>query len=297
MMSNWKRTTPLQNIAFVSIMGAVNGVVSLLLSLIPYSTFIAIIILPIINALGVYLVDKKWFALYAITSIAIPFLVTMFDMSTTIFYVIPSIISGFIYGALSKLKLPTALTIFGSTLWVLLSTYASLPIISAIYGIDMIESVVALLKLKPFAVKLIPSFLFAFSWASTSISHFLISFAYEKIGFDTKNFKWEKFVYPFISIALGIASMIVTNFNLEGCYILLSLSIYFAAFSLQNLIVYHPIWIVSILISLAVASVLGFAFLYDLMPFGGGGSLLSLFVVGSSISCFIASFKAKLLAE
>lgn len=296
-MKNWKRVTPLQNIAFIAMMAAINGALSLLLSFLPYSSFLAIIILPIINALGVYLVDKKWFAVYVVTSIIIPLLVTMFDLSTTLFYVIPSIISGFIYGALSKLRIPACLTILASTIWVLASTYLSLPIIKVIYEIDMIPAVVASLNLKPFSVVLIPSFIFAFSWASTSVSHFLITFTYEKIGFETTVWDWEKYVYPAASIILGTLSILLSSISLEVTYILLALSLYFAAFSVQNLVENHSIISIVALVILLVVAFLAFAFMYGMMAPGAGGSLISLFVIATSISALIASFKAKPLAN
>lgn len=296
-MKNWKRTTPLQNIAFISMMAAINGALSLLLSFVPYSTVVAIIVLPIINALGVYLVDKKWLIAYIITSTLVPFLVTMFDVSTTLFYITPSIISGFIYGALSKLKLPTCLTILGSTIWVLASTYLSLPIIKGMYGIDMIPAVVSTLGLKPFANVLIPSFIFAFSWASTSISHFLITFSYEKVGFETKEWAWEKYAYPILAISFGLLSLIATNFSLEFAYISLALSLYFVAFSTQNFLENHSIVVICSIVIFLVIAFLSFAFAYGMMPSGGGGSLIALFFIGIALSSLIASFKAKPLAN
>lgn len=304
-MEKWIRKTPLQNNAFIAMMAAINGAFSILLSFLPYSSFLAMLVLPVINALGVYLVDKKWLVAYILASLFVPFLVTMFDISTTLFYILPSIVSGFIYGALSKIKCTPALTILAASIWSVVSTYLSLPLIKTIYGIDMIETILITLGVdgsvtpinESFEYMLVPSVVFALSWASSSISHFIIVFAYEKIGIKISYFKWEKLLYPILSIAISLLGIGLSFVNITAAYLFFSLGLYFMAFSLQNLIENPSKLSIITMILLLVISVLAFAGLYSLMPTFGGSTLILLFVISVSISTLIASIKAKKLAK
>ncbi|MCQ2772427.1 MAG: hypothetical protein MJ238_04035 [Bacilli bacterium] len=304
-MENWIRKTPLQNIAFIAMMAAINGAFSIMLSFIPYSSFLALLVLPVINALGVYLVNKKWLTVYIATALLVPFLVTMFDISTTLFYILPSIVSGFIYGALSKAKFTPALTILVTIVWSVASTYLSLPIIKAIYGLDMIETVLATFGVshvgldlnETFEYSLIPTILFALAWASSSISHFIIVFVYEKVGIRINCFEWEKIAYPVLSILISVVSIATSFLSVQLAYLFFALGFYFMAFSLQNLIESRTKTSIITMILLLVFSILLFAALYSMMPQTTGPILLILFVVSVSVASLIASLKAKKLAK
>ena len=286
-------------------MSAINGAFSILLSFIPYSSVLALLILPVINALGVYLINKKWLVVYIVSALLVPFLVTMFDISTTLFYMLPSIVSGFIYGSLSKVKSTPALTILASIIWSVVSTYISLPIIKAIYGIDMFETILTAFGVQysgieiknSFEYSLIPTILFALSWASSSISHFIIVFVYEKVGIKINAFAWERIAYPTSSIALSLLSIGLSFLSVSLAYISFALTFYFMTFSLQNLIEFKSKTSIISIVFLSIISILAFAALYSLMPLYTGSILMVLFMISVSFGSLIASIKAKKLAK
>ena len=88
-----KRETLIQNIAYMALMAAINVIFVLLTTLVPVLMFLIIIVLPLTSTMVTLLCKKKYFPIYAIATIALCMIVTIWKIDDTIFYVIPSIIT------------------------------------------------------------------------------------------------------------------------------------------------------------------------------------------------------------
>ncbi len=246
----------MQNIAFIAMMGAINGAFSVLLSFLPLSSFMALLILPCINALGIYVIRAKWIPVYIFAALGVPLIATCYDISTTLFYVLPSIASGLIYGALTKFKTPVPLTIFICSLWTLGSTYLMIPLVKLIYDVDMVPTMLATFgkENSNLAKALVPSILFAYSWAAISINHLVMTFIHEKLEFKTKTYGIEKYLYPIVTILFSVFSIVFAFKNVALTYLFFSLSSFFAFFSVVTLLrkvkfYYYIILVVLFLVS------------------------------------------------
>ncbi len=261
MNTSWKRETPLQNIAFIAMMAAINGVFSIILSFILGSAIAAALILPCVNALAIYVLKPKWIAVYCVSALAIPLIVTCYDLTTTLFYIIPSISAGLIYGALNKFKCPVALTILACSLWTLGTTYLSFYLIGIIYEVDMINSLMLALGKggSSFAASLFPSLMFAVSWGSISINHLVMYFIHEKLGFETKTYSFEKFLYPILVIVFSDLSLVLAFHSTTLTYLFFSLSLFFTLFTVPTLLKKVKFYYYIILAVLLVAAFFAFA--------------------------------------
>jgi hypothetical protein len=79
-----------QNLAFLGLMCALNSVVATLSTLVPLSSLFVIIFLPLVSSLTVILCEDKYALVYVIAAIALSLSVTAYDITATLFYIIPS---------------------------------------------------------------------------------------------------------------------------------------------------------------------------------------------------------------
>ena len=154
-----------QNLAFLGLMCALNAVVATLSTLVPLSSLFVIIFLPLVSSLTVILCEDKYTLVYVVAAIALSLGVTAYDITSTLFYIIPAIIVGALYGFLLKKGFPTAYLIFVAALLEMGLNYAALPLIKLMTGKDFLATIVGLLGLadNTFIPKLYPTFIFAYS--------------------------------------------------------------------------------------------------------------------------------------
>ena len=92
-----KRETLLQNMTYMGIMAAINFIFILLSSFIPFLLFVLVFILPLASAVVTVFCKKRYYIIYFVVTGALCLLINAPD---TMFYVIPSLITGFIFGFL-----------------------------------------------------------------------------------------------------------------------------------------------------------------------------------------------------
>ena len=100
-----KRETLTQNIAFMGIMAAINVVFVLLTTFVPLLFVLIVFVLPLTSTMVALHCNKKFFPIYAVATIGLCLICTIWKIDDTLFYVIPSIISGFVFALLAERKL------------------------------------------------------------------------------------------------------------------------------------------------------------------------------------------------
>lgn len=295
MNKTWKRETPLQNIAFIAMMAAINGAFSVIISFIFGSAIVAALVLPCVNALAIYVLKPKWIAVYCITVIAIPLIVTCYDLTTTLFYIIPAITAGLLYGALNKFRCPVALTILVCSLWTLGTTYLSFYLIGIIYEIDMISGFLTAIGKggSSFATALFPSLMFGVSWASISINHLVMYFIHEKLGFETREYSFEKYLYPVLVIVFSDLSLVLAFHSTTLTYLFFSLSLFFTIFTVPQLLRKLRFYYYIILVVLLVAAFLSFAIFAKQFQTETVIALGTLFLDAVALTSFISLISKK----
>lgn len=227
-----KRETLAQNMALMGIMSAINIIIAVVCSLVPWIAIFLILILPLTSVLVEIFCKDKYYPIYALATFGLALVATLWNMETTIFYVLPSLLTGYIFGLLAKKKIPSIYSILGSSLIQMGLTLAFIPLINFIFGVDVVLTFKTFFNLadsKNVDV-IVPAFIFVISLIQMALSYIIISEEIKKIGvypIAQERFQW---IYQ---LALGIISLSIIGvafLSLEVAYVLLMISIYLSVF-------------------------------------------------------------------
>lgn len=284
-----KKTTPSQNIAFLGMMAALNLVFSLIASFFPISALFLMLFLPLVSAFAAILADPRYMPLYIIASLGLSIAVTSYDFQNTLFYTFPAIIMGSCYGFCLRYKFPVAPTLFLLSILEMSLSYAALPIIKTVYGVDTITFLIKLIGFEgnPTIYQIVPSAMFTYGLISTALVHLISSLALSRFGLSFKENKNLNISSPLLSMGfLGIAFSLITT-SPQTTYIFILFSYYFAFFSILNLIEFGKVYLGVFAISLFIGCIFLFAFFYTKMPEGTGIALLGLFSISISLPALL----------
>ena len=187
-------------------MAAINLVFVLLTTFIPVLFFLIVFVLPLTSVIVTLHCQKRYFPIYAITTIGLCLLCTIWKIDDTIFYVIPSIISGFVFGLSIEKKVPSFWIILATTLIQIGFTYASIPLIKLMTGRDIIYDFATVFGINDFIYLdyITPCFIYFLALAQQILAFVIIREELPKFGFELN----EPTNIP-LSLAISIASSIV----------------------------------------------------------------------------------------
>ena len=231
-----KKTTLVHNITYMAIMTAINLVFIVLDTFVPFMMLLLILLLPFVSAVVSYFCQKRYYIIYAVASVG---LCLLFNIPSTIFYIIPALCSGFVIGVLLDKKINPFWMILSSTLIEVALTYAFIPLIKLMTGADMVETFLTIFRLSEFAYKeeLTHIFILFIALTQCSIIHFVLLNEIKKIGVET-----DTHVASFVPYIVGLLACLVIGTILAFTYKSLSLafialSFYFAIFLLVNIVI------------------------------------------------------------
>lgn len=225
-----RKETIVENITFMAIMAAINVVFVLLTNFIPFFLFVFVFILALSSALVSVLCHKKYFVLYAIPTIL---LCSLVNISDTLFYIIPSLVTGFIFGLFYNKRFPSILIIVSLTLIQCLFTYCSLPFIELLFERDIVFDIAKIFGLEEYKYLnyIKHMFIFIISFIQEVVAYLIIcsqldKFTKEKSSDNTHIFLCSLinvtslllmvlfgFIYPEISYIFLFISLILTVEN------------------------------------------------------------------------------------
>lgn len=236
-----------KSIPLMALMAAINVVVAELAGLSPIVSLFLILVLPLTSAIVELCCKDRYFPIYAVATFGLSLALTFWNLETTIFYVFPSIITGYIFGLLAKHKIPVVWSIFTATLAQTAISYALIPLVNFIFEIDLISTFKVAFKVSEIAHIdiIIPTCIFLVSLIQVSLSQIIVS--QELIKFKIKESDNE-FYYMLAKCSGILFSLLIILFyfvSLEAGYLFLVISIYFACFALTDSIIkkhyYHLI--------------------------------------------------------
>lgn len=235
----YQRENLVKSIPLMALMAAINIIVAELAALSLFASIFLILVLPLTSAIVELCCKDRYFPIYALATFGLSLALTFWNLETTVFYVLPSIITGYIFGLLAKHKIPAVWAIFAATLAQTGITYGLIPIVNFIFQIDLVDAFKTAFKLKEMANVdiIIPTFIFLISLIQTSLSQIVVSTELEKFGIKEE----AKQISDVIAYGCGIFfAMLIIPFyfiNLSFAYIYLAMSIYFAIYSLTIVII------------------------------------------------------------
>lgn len=207
-----KRETIVENISYMAIMAAINVVFVLLTNFVPFLFLLIVFVLPLTSTIVILFCNKKYFLIYALATLGLCLIITIGD---TLFYVLPSIITGVIFGLLIEKGISNCWIIISGAIVQTVLTYASLPLIELFSGVSVIDTFIKIFSLETFAYidYLIPVTIFFISLMQTIISFMVVKDELEKLSkstIDELSFKDETILI--ISITLLTLLGIVFTF-------------------------------------------------------------------------------------
>ena len=288
-----KRETITQNISYMAIMAAINVVFVLLTTFVPYLFFLIVFVLPLTSTIVMLFCKKRYFAIYAFSTLGICLIITLSNIGDTLFYVLPSIITGGVFGLLIEKKVSNSIIIIITSIIQSVITYATLPLIELFSGVNVITTFVNLFKLENFAYidYLIPISVFFISLMQTIISFMVVKDEIEKISEktnDTLSFKSEVIINLIIYVLIIIIIIFAFIYG-PISYLLLAFLIYLAinetalGFMKMNKI------LTIILLSSLIVSFFLFSGLYSFIPAPFSLLLIGVFFIIPSTISFIYS--------
>ena len=291
-----KRETLTQNIAYMAIMAAINVVFVLITTLVPVLMVLLVLVLPLTNVIVTLFCKKKYFPIYAIATLGLCMLVTMWNITDTFLYVIPSMITGFIFGIMVENKVPAIYILISTSIIQFGCSYALIPFIKFVFNTDIVMVFLTAFGLKNFQYNsyLVPAFISFLAIAQSTLAYALIKAEIPKLGFEV-NVEQDKFYFilpliELVSIALSILlGFYVTEFIFAPLVLLLFVSIYMMVDMYMKPKIY--IWVLSF-IAVAI-TVFVFAFSYQYIPKPLGITLIMIFFVLGSLIALISKYLFK----
>ena len=290
-----KKETIVQNIAYMAIMAALNVIFVLLTTFVPVLLFLIVFVLPLTSVIVTLHCKKRYFPIYAVVTVGLCMLVTIWRIDDTIFYVIPSLISGFIFGLLIEKKFPSFWIIFITTIIQIGFTYASIPLIQLMFGRNIIDVFATAFSLQDFQYLsfVVPCFIFFISLAQEIIAFIIIRNELPKFGYelqDPKHLPLSLFISLISSV--GLAFMFMFIYGPLG-YLFSLFSIFFGIYALVYLITERNLFIYITLPVSLIASIFLFAGLYGLVNKPLGLIFVNIFFFMEAIIVLINNYLLK----
>ena len=289
-----ERKTPAENVAFMGVSAGIVVGLSLLSTFLPLSSFFVILFLPLVCVLTVFYCQDRYLSGYIGATIAVSLLTTAYDISVTLFDVVPAVLTGCLFGFLLKKKISYSLTIILVSLLKLGLNYLMLFLLKGVYGVDIIQSFLTLLGLenKERIREIVPTFIFGYALIQESISFFVIVFGCNSLEMAVakKTSPWILAVFSLVGI---VSSFAFSFLSLPTAYLLGALSIVLSLSSSYPLFKKNPWWIYLVLgILLAISFYLS-AYFYSSLPNGIAPLLFLSFFASISLCSDVSSLLFK----
>src|SRR5574344_1019017 len=283
------RTGSAQNLAFVALMCALNAVVATLSTLVPLSSLFVIIFLPLVSVLTVILCEDKYAIIYLVAAIALSLGVTAYDITATLFYIIPAIVVGTLYDFLSKKNFPLAYTIFVTSILEMGLNYAALPLIKLLSGQDFLLVIETLLGVEqnPVVPYLVPSLIFIYSLMEVILASITSSLVMQRFGLKQATEGKLSWLYSVLAISFSLVAIGLAFAEISWGYWGLFAGIYFLFYALWTYFRKLPVWTYILLGLSAVAGWVVFACFYRSFPPYAGPLLLGVVTISFAIPALI----------
>ena len=257
-----KRETLVQNIAYMGLMAAINVIGIIIMNFVPIMFLPFALFMPLSSTIVTLFCKKRYFPIYAVATTGLCFLVSINNISDTLFYVVPSLISGFAFGMLIEYKFPSIVSIFVTGIIYSAISYAVIPLIELIYGQNMIYVVASIFKLNDYQYLyyVVPSFILCIGLIQSLITYVIIINEIPKLGLDN-NEKENPYLYEAIGLIGSILSIACYFVLKEFTLFFLIFAVFFGVYEVFD----HGVNRKKILLIIDAASLVIFILLFALL--------------------------------
>lgn len=264
-----KRETVIQNIAYLGLMAAVNVIFVLLTAALPPLMFILIFVLPLASTVVTVFCKKKYYPIYFIATVALCLLVScglpgyIYD---TLFYVIPSLITGFIFGLLIEKHVSGIHVLTSTTLIQYVLTYLTFLCLGLLLpDKNFFDVLLGMFGLQNFQFKEVFAHVFCFLIAGIQIlfTYVIIKHEVKKLGIEVNLNDNHKYISNIASIVGVILAVSMYFVYAPLVYVFIFVSLYYFVYQITDLF-FKKSKLIYVLVGLILlASIFLFAFLYS----------------------------------
>ena len=232
-----KRETILQNMTTMAFFAAINIIICLVSSYVPFLSIVIIFVLPLVSALVEIYCKDRYYIIYAVASLLLSVLVTFDNFQTALFYLFPALVSGYCFGLCTKKIIPSIYSIIVSSLIQVGLTYLSLPLIKLIYEVDMIDTFIAFFNVQETnnLSYIIPSFILTLSVAQNIFTYIIITIETARLKNKFTN-TYSGLIANSLSFGAGLLSIIFAFFFPPLSYFFFFIATYFTAYVVYKII-------------------------------------------------------------
>ena len=228
----YKKETLIRTICFMAFFVAINVVCSFLTTVLPLISIILIIFLPLTSAIVEVMCKDRWFPIYAVATIGLSIVVSLSSIDFTIFYIVPSIFTGYIFGLFSKRNLPSMFAIFLAAIVQTLLSFAFIPLLQLITGSNLIDVFVKILRISDrfWFDSVILLLFFMVALIQVILSYIVVQNELSKFGQKSESKYNQERIAGFTTIGSAVLSAIFSIFYMPLCYLFIGIAYYFAVF-------------------------------------------------------------------
>lgn len=226
-----QKNSPSQTIALMAMMAAINIIVSVIAAFSVVASVFLIILLPLTSTIVAISCKEKYFPIYAFSTIGLSLVATIWNIDLTLFYVVPSIISGFVFGFCIKRRIYFGWSIVISAILQTAISFAIIPLINVLFEINFIEDLLVLFKIYdaiPGQIFVCVSF-YLISLIQTFLSFFVVRNEINKLHNIEDNQSGLNF-FSLLGIILCVAVLPIAFVSIGAAYTLELLGITVAGF-------------------------------------------------------------------
>ncbi len=216
-----KRTSLTENITYMALMASINVVFVLISTLVPVLLFLLVFLLPLTSAIVTVFCKKRYYPIYAIVTVSLCMIVTMWNIGDTFYYVIPSLFTGFLFGVLFSKKISVSSLILLTTFVQVLLSYGCIFIFEILTERNFLNDMTSIIGLSNYLyLSYIKSiFLFGISLIQTIFSFAVINEELPKFGEDYVDNPKEGLINGISIIALSALTLTFAFFYGELSYL------------------------------------------------------------------------------
>ena len=208
---------------------AINVISAFLTTTLPLLSVFLIIFLPLTSALVEVMCKDRWFPIYAFATIGLSIVVSLHSIDYTLFYIIPSIFTGYIFGLFAKKNLPAFLSIFIAAVFQMILSFFMIKILEAITGINIVHVIGKIIGISGsfWFQSLFLSALFFIGLVQAVLSFIVVENELSKLGQKIQTVYNYRFYIEIASLVSAFLSVIFIFTFLTIGLLFLSFSFYF----------------------------------------------------------------------
>lgn len=234
-----KKESATANLTFIALMSAINIIFAILMLFLPALSMLIYLFLPLATTLTIIFCKRQYLIIYFIASIGISFIINLNGLEYIIFTLIPSLITGSIFGLCIEKKVNIGITVLISSFFQFLISLLTIPLINVIYTNN--QNIIAIFasflgeNKTHLTYKLFLPLTYAVALAQNIISFLIISSQVSKFNIQLNEQNPHYIAYSYLNLALILLDVLAIFFFDDLMYLFLAFSLVLSLITLTSM--------------------------------------------------------------